>query len=334
MTGSSSVQPPAPSAASAAATAAERRGLLFGLLGVAAFAVTLPATRLAVAELPVWGVGFGRGALAGLAALALLLVLRPPRPRRRDLPALALTSLGVVFGFPLLTTWAMQSVPAAHGGVVIGILPLATALAGALVAGERPSTGFWGTALLGSVAVIAFALLDAPAGPRGALPGATRSGPTLSAGDLALLAAVAAAALGYAQGARLSQRLPGWAVISWALVLALPVMLPAALLSWLAAPGAWSTASAAAWSGFVYLALISQLAGFFAWYRGLALGGVARVGQIQLLQPFLTLIAAAWLLAEPITAATLVFASLVVGLVALGRRQPVRRRPAGSEGDA
>jgi drug/metabolite transporter (DMT)-like permease len=292
--------------------APQRSGLLLGLLGVGAFALTLPATRLALAEMPVWTVGFGRGALAGLAAGLVLLALRAPLPRRRDLPALALTSLGVVFGFPLLTTWAMQSVPAAHGGVVIGILPLATALAAALVAGERPSLGFWASALVGSVVVVAFALYDAPGGTGG-----------LSTGDLALLAAVVAAGLGYAQGARLARHLPGWAVIGWALVLSLPAMLPAAAFAWAVAPDL--SAGPAAWGGFLYVALISQFAGFFAWYRGLALGGVARVGQLQLLQPFLTLIAAAALLGEPIAPATVGFALLVVALVALGRRQPVRR---------
>lgn len=297
-----------------AQAAAERLGLVLGFLGVLAFAVTLPATRLAVAEMPVWTVGFGRGALAGLAAGLLLLVLRAPLPRRRDLPALAITALGVVFGFPLLTTWAMQSVPAAHGGVVIGVLPLATALCGALVAGERPSAGFWVTALLGSAAVVTFALLDTPNAAAG-----------LAAGDLALLAAVVAAGLGYAYGARLSRHLPGWTVICWALVLSLPVMLPAATVSWIAAPP--SGAGAGAWAGFLYVALVSQLAGFFVWYRGLALGGVARVGQVQLLQPFLTLVIAALLLAEPITVTTLAFSVLVVGLVLIGRRQPVRQKP-------
>ncbi|WP_119168790.1 DMT family transporter [Algihabitans albus] len=302
----------------AARAAAERLGLLLGLLGVLAFAVTLPATRLAVAEMPVWTVGFGRGALAGLAAGALLLILRVPWPGRKDLPALAVTALGVVFGFPLLSTWAMQSVPAAHGGVVIGILPLATALAAALVAGERPSAGFWATALLGSAAVVTFALLDTADGAAGSAAG-------LTGGDLALLAAVVAAGLGYAYGARLSRHLPGWTVICWALVLSLPVMLPAAAVSWIAAPP--SGASAGAWAGFLYVALVSQLAGFFVWYRGLALGGVARVGQVQLLQPFLTLLIAALLLAEPITITTLAFSVLVVGLVVIGRRQPIRRSP-------
>ena len=145
----------------------------------------------------------------------------------------------------------------------------------------------------------------------------------LTLGDLALFLAVMAAGLGYAAGARLSRHLPGWTVICWALVLSLPIMLPAAAASWVVAPP--REASVGAWTGFLYVALVSQLAGFFVWYRGLALGGVARVGQVQLLQPFLTLIAAALLLAEPITPATLVFAVLVVGLVAIGRQQPVRR---------
>jgi drug/metabolite transporter (DMT)-like permease len=215
---------------------------------------------------------------------------------------------GVIFGFPLLSAWGMQRVPAAHGGVVLGILPLVTAMAGAVILRERPSLGFWLMSLLGGGAVVAFSLL--------------RGGGGLSLGHLALLGSVACAAVGYAEGARLSRSLGGWQVICWALVIAFPLLLvpvvPAVLLHGL--PG-----SPESWAAFFYVALFSQLFGFFAWYRGLALGGVARVSQVQLLQTFLTIAASALLLGEAIDGLTLGFAVFVVASVALGRRMPVRR---------
>jgi drug/metabolite transporter (DMT)-like permease len=202
----------------------------------------------------------------------------------------------------------MQLVPAAHGGVVLGILPLATAVAGAVLLRERPSLAFWLVSLAGGAAVVGFSLL--------------RGGGTLGLGHLALLGSVACAAAGYAEGARLSRSLGGWQVICWALVLSFPLLLvpvvPAVLAHGL--PG-----SPQSWAAFLYVALFSQLFGFFAWYRGLALGGVARVSQVQLLQTFMTIAASALLLGETIDAMTLGFAVFVVASVAVGRRMPVRR---------
>ncbi|HEY4541886.1 MAG TPA: DMT family transporter [Noviherbaspirillum sp.] len=279
-----------------------------GLVGVAMFSLTLPFTRLAVAELNPVLVALGRAVVAALAAMLLLWRMKASWPARQCWVPLAITALGVVIGFPLFSSLAMREVSASHGAVVVGILPLATALVAALRFGERPSVGFWIAAVAGSAAVVAFALMQ--------------GGGRLHMADLALLAAVIAAAFGYAEGGRLAQTLGGIQVICWALLLALPLLLPVSL--WLA----WQhgmTASPRAWLGFGYVSLFSMFAGFFFWYKGLALGGIARVGQVQLLQPFLTLVGAAFLLGERLEAGHLLFALLVIALVAIGRRMPVSR---------
>ncbi|WP_193367359.1 DMT family transporter [Pelagibius marinus] len=287
---------------------AETKGLLLGFVGVAVFSLTLPVTRLAMADSDPVVFGLGRSLLAGVVAAAILLATRQRLPQGREWRALAVVSAGVIFGFPLLSAWGMQRVPAAHGGVVLGILPLATVAAGAVLLRERPSLGFWLVSLLGGAAVVTFSLL--------------RGGGSLGVGHLALLGSVACAAVGYAEGARLTRSLGGWQVICWALVLSFPLLLipvvPAALAHGL--PG-----SPQSWAAFLYVALFSQLFGFFAWNRGLAMGGVARVSQVQLLQTFLTIAASSLLLGEAVDAMTLGFAVFVVASVALGRRMPVRR---------
>jgi drug/metabolite transporter (DMT)-like permease len=286
----------------------ETLGLVYGFLGVAAFSLTLPATRLAVADLDPLVVALGRCVLAAIPAAALLLLARAPTPARADLKPLALVIAGVIVGFPVLTAVAMRDVPATHGAVVLGVLPLATALAAAIRGGERPSAGFWIAALAGSALVVAYALWQGAG--------------SLHLADLALLGAVALGALGYAEGGRLARTMGAWQVICWALVLSLPLLVP---------PLAWAiakhgvTASPPAWAGFAYVALVSQFLGFFPWYKGLAIGGVARVGQLQLLQPFLTLVASWALLGERLTLPMLAFAAAVVATVAIGRRMPVGR---------
>jgi len=284
----------------------ETLGLFYGFLGVAAFSLTLPATRLAVADLDPIVVALGRCVVAAVPAALLLFAARAPRPARADLKPLALVIAGVIVGFPVLTAIAMRHVPATHGAIVLGVLPLATALAAAIRGGERPSAGFWVAAIAGSALVVAYALWQGAG--------------SLHLADLALLGAVALGALGYAEGGRLARTMGSWQVICWALVLTLPLLVP---------PLAWSiakhglTASPAAWSGFAYVALVSQFLGFFPWYKGLAIGGVARVGQLQLLQPFLTLVASWAFLGEQLTLGTLAFAAAVVATVAIGRRMPV-----------
>lgn len=288
--------------------ASETIGLAYGLLGVLIFSLTLPATRIAVADLNATVVGLGRAVIAALLAIVLLKVTRQPRPTRRHLPSLMIIAAGVIVGFPLLSAWAMQSLPAAHGAIVLGILPLATAMAGALRSGDRPSPAFWCWSSLGSAMVVLFAI--------------GTGGGSLHRADLALLGAVAAAAIGYAEGGRLSRELGGWQVICWALVLAAPVLAVPVLLT-IAQQGLH--ASLQSWLGFGYVSVFSMFLGFFAWYHGLAIGGVARVSQMQLLQPFFTLFAAAVLLHEPITRWTIGTAFMVVLLVALGRTAPIAR---------
>lgn len=282
------------------------RGVLYGMLGVCSFSLTLPATRIAIADLDPTVVGLGRALVAAILAAILLLVTRQPWPSRAQFHSLALVAAGVVVGFPLLSAWALQAVPANHGAIMLGVLPLATAIAGVIRAGDRPSPGFWVAAIAGSTTVIAFALISG--GGRVQMP------------DLALLGAVVAAAVGYAEGGRLARTLGSWQVICWALVLVAPVLVVPIMLR-VAAHG--MDATPRGWLGFAYLSLVSMFLGFFAWYRGLALGGVARVGQIQLLQPFLTIAASHVLLGEPITPMMMVAACVVVVIVVLGRRAVV-----------
>ncbi|MFZ4533013.1 MAG: DMT family transporter [Alsobacter sp.] len=287
--------------------ARDRLGLLLGLAGVVIFGATLPMTRLAVADLSPWFVTFGRAALAGLVAAGVLLVLRRPLPSRPDLIRLGLAALLLVGGFPAFTAFAMQQVPAAHGGVVLGILPLATAAVGALLMRDRPPLLFWVSAVAGALLVVAFSLRD--------------GGGRLEWGDALLAAAVVAAAVGYVVSAQLAARMPGWEVISWIVVVSLPVTVPLTLLSAPADPAAIAGRS---WLAFLYLGLMSQYLGFFFWNAGLALGGVARVSQVQLLQTFVTLGVAALVNGERVDAVTLLAALAVVAVVALGRRS-VRR---------
>ena len=284
----------------------DRKGLLLGLIAVALFSLTLPFTRLAVAELDPTFVALGRALVAaGLAGLWLWHA-RAPLPRREQWLPLALVSLGCVLGFPWLTSIAMRSLPASHGAVLVGILPLATAVFAVLRGKEHPSPGFWLMALLGTALVVVFAL--------------RQGGGSFHVADLLMFAAVLLGALGYAEGGRLAQAMPGQHVISWALLLALPFVLPVVLWSAWPQRALMAQASAAAWLGFAYISVFSMFIGFFFWYRGMALGGVARVGQTQLLQPFLTLVGAAVLLNEPLTGESLLFAGAVIAVVAIGRK--------------
>ncbi len=290
---------------------AETRGMLLGLAGVAIFSLTLPFTRMAVSDLDPAFVALGRALVAAVLGAIWLRWNRVALPPKSALVPLALVSLGCVIGFPWLTSIALRTLPASHGAVLVGILPLATALFSALRGNEKPSAGFWVMALLGSGIVIGFAL--------------RQSGGSFHPADLLMFGAVALGALGYAEGGRLSQAMGGQAVISWALVLSAPLLAP--LVLWLS----WSQldtlahAGARAWIGFAYVSVFSMFIGFFFWYRGMAVGGIARVGQVQLVQPFLTLVGAALLLGEPFELSNFVFAFAVIAVVAAGRKMQVRR---------
>jgi drug/metabolite transporter (DMT)-like permease len=278
-------------------------GWLSGLAGVLIFSGSLPATRVAVAELSPLFLTSARAVIAALLAAALLAGLRERRPARGDLISLAVIAFGVVVGFPLLTALALQTITSARSIVFIGLLPLATAIFGVLRGGEKPKPLFWLFSCLGSAAVVGFA--------------AQSGGSANLRGDLLMLAAIIVCGLGYAEGARLSRRLGGWQVISWSLLLASPLMLAIALTR---LPADWSAIGAGAWGGLAYVSVFSMLVGFVFWYRGLAIGGIAAVGQLQLLQPFFGLLLAALLLDEPVSPAMLAVTVGVVLCVALARR--------------
>jgi drug/metabolite transporter (DMT)-like permease len=229
-------------------------------------------------------------------------VLRQKRPALADLGSLAIVALGVVIGFPLLTALALQHITSAHSIVFIGLLPLATAIFGVLRGGERPKPAFWLFSLVGSLSVAGFAL--------------SQSGTASLSGDLLMVAAILLCGLGYAEGAALSRQLGGWQVISWALVLSLPVMTIVALAT---LPETWSGIGLPVWAGLAYVSVFSMLIGFVFWYRGLALGGIAGVGQLQLLQPFLGLALAGLLLHEPVAWTMIAVTGLVVLCVAGAR---------------
>jgi drug/metabolite transporter (DMT)-like permease len=274
-----------------------------GLLGVVIFSASLPATRVAVEGFPPLFLTAARAVIAALLGAALLALLRQERPARRDLASLAIVALGVVVGFPLLTALALQHITSAHSIVFIGLLPLATAIFAVLRGVERPQPLFWLFSILGSAAVGGFAL--------------SNDGSVSPTGDLLMIAAVVLCGLGYAEGAVLSRRLGGWQVISWALLLASPVMLLLAALTW---PSSWQGIAMPAWIGLGYVSLFSMLIGFVFWYRGLALGGIASVGQLQLLQPFLGLALAGLLLHEPVAWTMILATGVVVLCVGFARR--------------
>lgn len=295
---------------SGAGLSREHQGLLFGFLGVLIFSGSLPATRIAVQTLDPMFVGLGRSVVAAHLAAIALIVTRQPFPRREMWKWLAIASGGVVFGFPIFTSWAMRYVPASHGAIVVGLLPLATVIAATFINHERPSRGFWIASLIGSALVVAFAL--------------TMGAGALHAADFALLAAVILGGIGYAAGARATRELGGWQTISWTLLISVPVLLPIAAAG--AARTDFSAVPWSAWAGFIYVSLFSQYLGFFAWYRGLDLGGVARVSQVQLLQLFLTLAISSLIVGETISLLMMGFAVAVVAVVAIGRRAPVVRK--------
>ena len=278
-------------------------GWINGLIGVIIFSGSLPATRIAVQSFDPVFLTMIRAAIAGVLALALLIIFRERRPGRQDLVSLLIVALGVVVGFPLLTALALQHVTSAHSIVFIGLLPLSTAIFGVIRGGERPKPAFWIFSILGSVLVAGFALSQG-----------------LSAsplGDALMLAAIIVCGLGYAEGAKLSRTLGGWQVISWALVLSLPLMAVLTVVFW---PPSFAAVTLPAWISLAYVSLFSMLIGFVFWYRGLAQGGIAAVGQLQQLQPFFGLALAATLLHEPVSPAMLLVTVAVIACVFGARR--------------
>jgi drug/metabolite transporter (DMT)-like permease len=274
-----------------------------GLLGVMIFSGSLPATRVAVADFSPIFLTSLRAVIAAILGAAFLFTLQQARPARSDLVPLAIVALGVVVGFPLLTALALQHITAAHSIVFIGLLPLATAIFGVLRGGERPKPAFWLFSILGAATVAGFAI--------------SRSDGGSVVGDLLMIAAIVLCGLGYAEGATLSRRFGGWQVISWALLLSLPVT---AMIALFTLPVSWGGVGVPAWISLAYVSIFSMLIGFLFWYRGLALGGIAGVGQLQLLQPFFGLSLAALLLHEPV-AWTMIASTAVVVLCVAGAKR-------------
>ena len=278
-------------------------GWINGFIGMLIFSASLPATRIAVQDFDPVFLTAARAAIAGIVAVIVLISLQVNRPEREDAVSLLITAVGVVVGFPLLTALALQHITAAHSIVFIALLPLMTALFGVLRAGERPKTTFWIFSCLGSALVAGFAL--------------SNSAETDLIGDAYMVGAIIICGLGYAEGAKLSRKLGGWQVICWALAVSLPIMLT---LAFVIRPPTFTNIQPQAWFGLAYVSLFSMLIGFVFWYRGLAQGGIATVGQLQLLQPFFGLILAALLLNESVSIQMFVTAALVVLCVVAAKR--------------
>jgi drug/metabolite transporter (DMT)-like permease len=276
---------------------------VLGFIGVAIFSLTLPVTKLALsAGMSAPFTSFGRAIVAGLVAGVVLLIYRRKIPAAQHLKMIALATIGIVFGWPTMSALGMQFSTPSHAAIVNGLLPFSTAVIGAILTQRWPSKAFWCVATVGAMVVCGYAYW--------------RGGAALHAADAIFLGGVVLGGLGYAAGARVSEALPGWEVISWALVLGLPITIPVGIYF---APQV-SSVPATGWFAFLYLALMSQYIGFFFWYRGLALGGIARVSQVQLLQIFLTLIVSALLVGEVIDAITWFAATATVAVIAISKR--------------
>ena len=286
----------------------ESKGMLIGFIGILIFSLTLPVSKIAVLSFNPYFIAFGRAVLAGLFALAYLLYKKELTPSKADFVKFVVIALGVVFGFPIFTTVAMAQGSSSHGAVILGMMPLATTVIGVLRFKERPSIGFWLVSILGAGLVVIYALLKS-------------SGNFTYVDGLLVLGGISAC-IGYVEGGELSRRMNPRAVISWALVISLPVNM---VMAWLSFSHEYIDASAVAWTSFVYLSLFPMFLGFFFWYEGLAIGGIARVSQVQLIQPFCTLIAASILLGDSLTLMNIIFAVLVVSTVMLGKRMLIKR---------
>jgi drug/metabolite transporter (DMT)-like permease len=288
----------------------KKLGLTLGFAGVLLFGGTLPATRLTVASIDPLFLTAARAMIAGCAGISVLLTLRRPLPQPPLWRDLFLAGLCTIVGYPVSMALAMVSVPAAHGGVVLGIVPLATAAAAAIVVNERPSTGFWFVSLVGAAIVVAFILNQTNA-------------QSFALGDLYLLVTVVSGAFGYALSGRLSTNMPGWEVISWQVATFLPLSAMATALLW---PHQPSAIPASAWAGLAYVSFVSQFLAFFVFNAAMALAGVARIGQLMLLQPFVIVVLAWPVNGEKIRLTTLAYAAAVVATVFIGQRMPVRRK--------
>ena len=288
----------------------ESLGLLLGLLAVCIFGATLPVTRVVLTQFEPVSLTVVRGVLGGLVAASVLLFTRSPIPERRHWSRLAVTTCVVGIGFQFFSAMGSVSVPSAHGAVVLGLLPLTTASLAALISGERPSPAFWACSILGALIVVFYALRQGGGG--------------LQVGDLWLVGAVLCASTGYTLSAELARSMKAWQVISWSIAMTLPLTVCLSFFLW---PDYLGGVTFKGWTAFAYLTLFSQYLGFFAWNTALAMGGTARVSQVQLLQTFITIGLASLVAGERIDLETLVCAAVIVGLLLLSRRFRVARAP-------
>ncbi|MFC8957883.1 DMT family transporter [Streptomyces sp. NPDC057101] len=280
-----------------------RRGTLLAVLGVVCFSLTFPSTVWGLESFGPWSLVAVRSALAGLIAAAFLLVGRVPLPERRHWAGLAVVACGVVIGFPLLTTLALQTSTTSHAAVVVGLLPLTTATFAALRTGRRPSRTFWSAAVAGAVVVLGFTL--------------QQSGGAVSRGDLYLFGALLVCAAGYTEGGRLARQMPGWQVIGWALVLCLPLMLAGSAVALSLEP---VHLNAHGVIGLLWVAAGSTFLGLYVWYRGMASIGIPKASQLQLAQPLLTLFWSVFLLGETLPLAAPLAAVGVLVCIAVTQR--------------
>lgn len=281
-------------------------GIVLAACGVLMFSLSLPMTKIALRSMSPAFTAMGRAVIAGTLGMIALVVTKTSRPTGAQVGRLLYVVAGVIFGWPLLLAYGLHRVPSNHGAIVTGLLPLATAGFAVALAGERPSRRYWLCSVIGLVAVSAYALRS--------------GGGSLHLADLLLILAVIASALGYAEGAKLARQMSGWRVISWALVIALPITIPAAI----ATSGGIEKATVGQLGAFAYIGVVSMFLGFFAWYAGLARAGIARGGQIQLAQPVLSLLWAWPMLGERPDLAGFVTAAVVIGAVAIGRKSVIR----------
>ncbi|AZB41088.1 DMT family transporter [Bacillus sp. FJAT-42376] len=287
----------------------EKKGLLLGFLGVVCFSLTLPATGMAVQYFGTTVVGLGRTVIAAILVAGILMIRKEKAPNRNQLKSLFIVAAGAVLGFPLLTSWVMNTLPVSHGAVELALLPLATAGIAAFRAGERPSLRFWIAGLMGTGAVLFYAI--------------SLNLGTFQIEDAGLLASVLLLGLSYAEGGKLSKEMGSWQVIAWAILIGAPFFLiPVAMnlsAEMLHAP-------IQAWASLLYLALVSQFLAYVAWYGGMALGGISRISQLQYLQPFLMILFAAVFLGESVSLITIITAILVVLSVFIGKNAPVSKK--------
>jgi len=286
----------------------ETKGMLIGFIGILVFSLTLPVSKITLQSFNPYFIAFGRAFLAGLVALTYLLYKQAPLPSKTDLAKFAVIALGVVFGFPIFTTLAMKEGSSSHGAVILGMMPLATTVIGVIRFKERPSIGFWLVSILGAALVMTYALL--------------KNSGSFTYIDILLVLGGICACVGYVEGGELSRKMNPRVVISWALVISLPINIVATYFTF--SSSYWS-ADVVAWTSFVYLSIFPMYLGFFFWYEGLAIGGIARVSQVQLIQPFCTLLASSFFLDDRITLMNMVFAFLVVSTVILSKRMLVKR---------